>query len=173
MQKIVLLFLLIVVVTVPALAETTQTKEAPAPQKTASGDASMPMVQGGQSMTQVQPNWPMQGQWGQYPQMSGMGGMGCGGMGMGGMGMGMQSYQPQLGHNMDQGLTMRDTLYIISMQDALQLVLDMARIQEKVMGNVSAREKEALRREIEQLKEKTKKLMQEYRGYISGHMNNQ
>ncbi len=190
MKRLFLLFLFTLVAAVPVLAETAQPAKdntaAPAP-----GGMSMPGMQTGQYPTQSQPTWPMpmQGQWGQYPQTAGMGGMGCGGMnmgamggmgcggmGMGGMnmgGMGMQTSAQQMGHYMDQGLTMRDTLFILSMQDALQLVMDMARIQEKMMESASAREKEKLRKEIEQLRDRTKKVMQDYRGYMAGQISNQ
>lgn len=104
--------------------------------------------------------------------MSGMGGMNgmgmgnMGGMGMGGMGMGMPNTQPAMGHTMDQGLTMKEVVYIVSMQDALQLLTEMIRIQEKLLDNTNPN-KDALRKELAQVKEKTAKLISDYRGMMT------
>lgn len=101
--------------------------------------------------------------------MGGMNGMGMGnmrGMGMGGMGMGMPNAQPAMGHTMDQGLTMKEVVYIVSMQDALQLMTEMIRIQEKLLDNTNPN-KDALRKELAQVKEKTAKLIADYRGMMT------
>jgi hypothetical protein len=119
-----------------------------------------------------------QGAWQGYQQapMTGMGGMGCmGGMsGMGGMGSmmggGMNMSASGMNHNMDQGLTMREVLYIMSMQDALQAITDVIQVQEKLMGNVSPAEKESARQELKRIKEKTRKIALDYRGVLSGQL---
>jgi hypothetical protein len=116
-----------------------------------------------------------QGAWQGYQQapttgMGGMGGMGCmGGMGSM-MGGGMNMSASGMNHNMDQGLTMREVLYIMSMQDALQAITDMIQVQEKLMGNVSPAEKESARQELKRIKEKTRKIALDYRGVLSGQL---
>jgi hypothetical protein len=133
-----------------------------------------------QSAPQNFPTQPAigQGAWQGYQQapMTGMGGMGCmGGMsGMGGMGNmmggGMNMSASGMGHNMDQGLTMREVLYIMSMQDALQAITDMIQVQEKLMGSVSPAERESIRQELKRIKEKTRKIAMDYRGVLSGQL---
>jgi hypothetical protein len=88
-------------------------------------------------------------------------GMGCGGMGgmMGQGGMGM---------NMDQPMTMREILYIISMQDALQIVKDVLSIQEKILTTNSQKDKGALLKEIKSSQERLTKLLSDYRGMLTG-----
>ena len=127
--------------------------------------------------SQVLQNFPPQpaigqGTWQGYQQapMTGMGGMGCMG-GMGNMmGGGMNMSASGMNHNMDQGLTMREVLYIMSMQDALQAITDMIQVQEKLMGNVSPAEKESARQELKRIKEKTRKIALDYRGVLSGQL---
>ncbi len=95
-----------------------------------------------------------------------MGGMGCmmGGMNMSGMsGMGGTG---GMGHTMDQGLTMREIVYIVSMQDALQVLNDIIQFQEKVIENAGPK-KEGMRKELAQMKEKTQKLASDYRSILT------
>lgn len=113
--------------------------------------------------------------------MGNMGGMGNMGMGMGNMGMGMGGMnmpqgnmtmpQSGLGHTMDQGLTMKEIVFIVSMQDALQLMSDMIRIQEQLMDtNTSNQKKDDLKQDLAQIKEKTRKLMADYRGMLTNQV---
>ena len=111
--------------------------------------------------------------------MGNMGGMGMGNMGMGGMGMGgmnmpqgtMNMPQSGLGHTMDQGLTMKEIVFIVSMQDALQLMSDMIRIQEQLMdASTSSQKKTELRQDLAQVKEKTRKLIADYRGMLTNQV---
>ena len=106
--------------------------------------------------------------------MGNMGGMGNMGMGMGNMGMGtggMNMPQSGLGHTMDQGLTMKEIVFIVSMQDALQLMSDMIRIQEQFMDtNTSNQKKDELKQDLAQIKEKTRKLMADYRGMLTSQV---
>jgi hypothetical protein len=105
----------------------------------------------------------------------GGGGMGMGGnMGnMGGMGMGMggmnRSSQTGVGHTMDQGLTMKELVFIVSMQDTLQVMNEMIQIQEKLMDGGSPK-KDALKQQLANAKEKTKKLIADYRGMLTSQI---
>jgi hypothetical protein len=81
-----------------------------------------------------------------------------------------QAPESELGHNMDQGLTMREVFYILSMQDALQAVREMIQIQEKLMGAVSPAEKESIRLELKRVQEKTRKIALDFRGVLAGRM---
>ena len=54
------------------------------------------------------------------------------------------------------------------MQDILQLIADLTRIQEKMAQASSGREKEAVRKELAQVREKSAKLIAELRGMITG-----
>lgn len=103
----------------------------------------------------------------QMPMMCGMMG-GMGNMGtMGNMsGMGNSS----LSHNMDQGLTMREILYIVSMQDTLQAMQDMVRIQEKLVAGVNPDDRDSIRKEMDQINDRLKKLVSDYRGIITSRV---
>jgi hypothetical protein len=80
----------------------------------------------------------------------------------------MMAPQSGMGDNMDPGLTVREVLYIMSMQDAMQLLTDMIEIQEKLMGKVSPVERESIRHELKRIREKTRKIGLDYRGVLSG-----
>lgn len=140
--------------------------------------AQIPLAHSADSMgnmpagTQGTTNQPAQGiGWGwQQPletmgPMTGYGGMGCGGMSgmMGGM-MG----QGGMGMNMDQPMTMREILYILSMQDTLQIVKDVLSIQEKILTSNSQKDKGALLKEIKSAQERLTKLLSDYRGMLTG-----
>jgi hypothetical protein len=75
-----------------------------------------------------------------------------------------------MGDNMDPGLTVREVLYIMSMQDAMQLLTDMIEVQEKLMGKVSPAERESIHKELTRIKEKTRKIGQDSRGVLSGQL---
>ena len=137
-----------------------QSQPAPAQGQTASQAAS-PAAQG---TVQSNPNSTMGATGMSCPMMSGMGGMG-GMNNMSGMSVGMGG----MGHTMDQGLTMKEIVYIISMQDALQVVNDMLRIQEKLLDSQTPN-KDDLRRQLAQLGEKTRKLMADYRGMLTSQV---
>jgi hypothetical protein len=72
--------------------------------------------------------------------------------------------------NMDPGLTVREVLYIMSMQDAMQLLTDMIEVQEKLMGKVSPAEREPIHKELTRIREKTRKIGQDSRGVLSGQL---
>jgi hypothetical protein len=81
-----------------------------------------------------------------------------------------QAPEFELGHNMDQGLTMREVFYIMSMQDALQAVREMIQIQEKLMGAVSPAERGSIRQELKRVQENTRKIALDFRGVLAGRM---
>ena len=70
----------------------------------------------------------------------------------------------------DQGLTMREVLYIMSLQDALQVVTDLLAVQEKLLADPKAPEKESLRKELARIKEQTRKISNDYREVLSGRL---
>jgi hypothetical protein len=72
--------------------------------------------------------------------------------------------------NMDPGLSVREVLYIMSMQDAVQLLTDMIEVQEKLMGKISPAERESIRQELKRIRENTRKIGLEYRGVLSGQL---
>ncbi len=114
-----------------------------------------------QERSQISPGAP--GSPGQ--QMPPMGGccMMC--SGMTGMNMGMNQ---QMSHSMTQELTMKDIMHLLTMQDLLQVLADMIQVQEKMASAGSSREKVALKKELAEIRERTKKIMSEYRGMIVG-----
>ena len=129
--------------------------------------------------------WGPQQPWGAMnPQMGGgSGGMGCGGMtGMSGM-MGMGGQPNAMGNmplgtggttmNMDQPLTMREILYILSMQDAIQMIKDLVRLQQKALEGNSPKGKPALVKELKGIEERLAKLLSDYRVMLSGKIRNE
>jgi hypothetical protein len=89
-----------------------------------------------------------------YPQqpMASMGGMG------------------PTGRPADQGLTMREALYILSLQDALQVMTELLAIQEKLLADPRASEKESLRKELARIKGQVRKISADYREVLSGQV---
>lgn len=75
-----------------------------------------------------------------------------------------------MGHSMDHGqeLTLKDILTYMSMNDILQLLSDMIRIQEKMADTLTNRERAVLKKELMGIKDKTEKLILENRIMISG-----
>jgi len=71
---------------------------------------------------------------------------------------------------MDQGLTMREVLYILSIQDALQVMAELLAIQEKLVAEPKAAEKESLRKELARIKEQARKISADYREVLSGQL---
>jgi hypothetical protein len=104
-----------------------------------------------------------------------MGGMMGNAMGGGGMG-GMMGNAPAgamggaggMGMNMDQPMTMREILYILSMQDALQILRDVLSIQERILDSNRPQEKKALLRELKNAQDRLTKLSSDYREMIAG-----
>ena len=76
----------------------------------------------------------------------------------------------EMADNMDPGLTVREVLYIMCMQDAMQLLTDMIEIQEKLMGKVSPAEREPIRQELRRIRENTRRIGLDYRGALSGQL---
>jgi len=72
--------------------------------------------------------------------------------------------------NMDLGLTVREVLYILSMQDAMQLLTDMIEVQEKLMGKVNPAEREPIRQELKRIRENMRKIGLDYRALLSGQL---
>ena len=96
--------------------------------------------------------------------------MGCGGMSSM-MGMsGMQMGQGGTAMNMDQPMSMREILYILSMQDALQIVKDVISIQEKILAGNGQRDRSALLKELKGTQERLTKLLSDYRGMLTGRI---
>ena len=81
---------------------------------------------------------------------------------MGGMG--------STGRGSDQGLTMREVLYILSLQDALQVMTELLAIQEKLLADPKASEKESLRKELTRIKGQVRKISADYREVLSGQL---
>ncbi len=75
-----------------------------------------------------------------------------------------------MGHTMDHGqeLTLKDILTYMSMNDMLQLLSDIIRVQEKMADTLTNRERAVLRKELMGIKDKTEKLILENRSMISG-----
>jgi hypothetical protein len=71
---------------------------------------------------------------------------------------------------MDQGLTMREVLYILSIQDALQVMTELLAIQEKLIAGPKGLEKEQLQRELAQIKERVRRITGDYREVMSGQL---
>jgi hypothetical protein len=120
---------------------------------------------------------PMMGGGGMGGMMgSGMGGGCMGGMGnamgsgnMGGMmGNTMGGTAGGMGMNMDQPMTMREILYILSMQDALQIIKDVLSIQGKILESDRGQDKKALLRDLKSAQDRLTKLSGDYRGMIAG-----
>jgi hypothetical protein len=101
----------------------------------------------------------------------GMMGNAMGGGCMGGMmGNTMGGTTGGMGMNMDQPMTMREILYILSMQDALQIIKDVVNIQGKILESDRAQDKKALLRELKNAQDRLTKLSSDYRGMITGKM---
>jgi hypothetical protein len=72
--------------------------------------------------------------------------------------------------SMDQGLTMREVLYILSIQDALQVMAELLAIQEKLIAGPKGLEKEQLQKELTQIKERVRRITGDYREVMSGQL---
>ena len=100
------------------------------------------------------------------PQMS----MGCGMMRMGGMNMNatnMSAAGPNgMGMNMGQS-ALTAMAQNVSMRDILQLILDMARLQEQMLEAMPAQQGPAMRRDLERIKDTSRQLMTEIKGMIN------
>lgn len=72
--------------------------------------------------------------------------------------------QSAMEDNMDLGLTVREVLYILSMQDAMHLLMDMIRIQERLIGGVGPAEKESIRQDLKRIRQEIRKIAWDYRG---------
>lgn len=84
-----------------------------------------------------------------------------------------QGYPQQMapmGRTMDQGLTMREVLYVLSLQDALQVMTELLAFQEKLVAEPKAAEKESLRKELARIKEQARKISADYREVLSGQI---
>ncbi len=75
-----------------------------------------------------------------------------------------------MGRTMDQGLTMREVLYILSIQDALQVMTELLAIQEKLIAGPKGLEKEQLQKELAQIKERVRRITGDYREVMSGQL---
>jgi len=81
-----------------------------------------------------------------------------------------QQTMAPMGRTMDQGLTMREVLYVLSLQDALQVMTELLAIQEKLVAEPKAAEKESLRKELARIKEQARKISADYREVLSGQI---
>jgi hypothetical protein len=172
-----LIFLLIITVQVPLVFPADQMGNMP--MGAAPGSSGTP---GPSPWTSQQPGqgpgwgWGMQQQ-GMNPMMGGggMGGMmgnamggGCMGGMMGNAMGGTTGISGGMGMNMDQPMTMREILYILSMQDALQILRDVLSIQEKILEGNRPQDKKTLLRELKSAQDRLTKLSGDYRGMIAG-----
>jgi hypothetical protein len=112
--------------------------------------------------TAVQPAQPPAGSQGMT--------MGCGMMRMGGMnanGMNMSAPGANgMGMNMGQN-AVTDMAQNVSMRDILQVVLDMARLQERMLDAMPGKQAPGMRRDLERIKDTTSQLMGEIKGMIN------
>lgn len=84
-----------------------------------------------------------------------------------GIGNGSLNHSPTCsGLTVDQGLTMKEIVYIVSMQDTLQVLSDVIQVQEKLMNSQSFNEGD-LRQQLAQLKEKTNRLKADYKEMLT------
>jgi hypothetical protein len=85
-----------------------------------------------------------------------------------------QSYPQQpmtsMGRPAEQGLTMREVLFVLSLQDALQVMTELLAIQEKLLSDPKAPEKESLRKELTRIKGQVRKISADYREVLSGQL---
>ena len=85
-----------------------------------------------------------------------------------------QSYPQQpmasMGRPTEQGLTMREVLFVLSLQDALQVMTELLAIQEKLLSDPKAPEKESLRKELTRIKGQVRKISADYREVLSGQL---
>jgi hypothetical protein len=58
----------------------------------------------------------------------------------------------------------------LSLQDALQVMTELLAIQEKLVAEPKAAEKESLRKELARIKEQARKISADYREVLSGQI---
>jgi hypothetical protein len=75
--------------------------------------------------------------------------------------------------NMDAGLTGREVLYIMCMQDAMQLLKDIIQVQQRLTGNVGPVEKESIRQEVKRIREAIRQIGLDYRGALASQYRSQ
>jgi hypothetical protein len=73
----------------------------------------------------------------------------------------------EMADNMDPGLTAREALYILSMQDSMHLLLDIIRIQEKLVGGVGPAERDSIRQELKRIRADMRKIGMDSRRALS------
>lgn len=76
----------------------------------------------------------------------------------------LQLSSPEFGDNMDPGITPREAVYILSMQDALQIIQDITQVQEKLLSGASPADKDSLRHELKGINERARRLSRDFRG---------
>jgi len=125
---------------------------------------------------------PAQASTGQAPQQPAPGQemtMGCGMMGrdmrMGGMNMSGPSSTSMAGMGMNMGQNaITDMAQNVSMRDILQVVLDLARVQERMLEAMpGGKQAPGLRRDLERIKDTTGQLMGEIKGMINAAVRGQ
>jgi hypothetical protein len=103
------------------------------------------------------------------PMMGGMTGGMTGGMGTMGGGMGMMGNSTMgMTHNMNQGPTMNDLMQAMTVQDILQVLTEITRLQERIIGDTKKSGNEAILKELVLVREKIQKLGSEYKGLVTG-----
>jgi hypothetical protein len=65
---------------------------------------------------------------------------------------------------------MREVLFVLSLQDALQVMTELLVIQEKLLSDPKAPEKESLRKELTRIKGQVRKISADYREVLSGQL---
>jgi hypothetical protein len=82
----------------------------------------------------------------------------------------MAAPSSEMGDNMDPGLTAREVLYIMCMQDAMQLLTDMIDVQDRLMGKLSPAERDPIRQELRRIRETSRRIGLDYRGALAGQL---
>lgn len=84
----------------------------------------------------------------------------------------MTALPSEMADFMDPGLTAREVLYIMSMQDAMHLLTDMIDVQEKLMGKPSPAEREPIRQELRRIRESMRRIDLDSRDAILSQLRN-
>ena len=150
-----LLFLLMTTYCLAAEEAATQQKAIQAQGVLPSSPASAVQVPAGSAQV------PPQGMMMVCPMMGGMGG------GMMGMGGGMSGGASAMSHNMSQGLGMKDIMQIMTMQDTLQIVADMLKIQEQLAEETKGARSSRLKRDIQDLRERAKQAVTDLKSFVA------
>jgi hypothetical protein len=79
----------------------------------------------------------------------------------------MMSGMSGMGHNMSDGLGMKDIVQIMTMQDMLQIMTEMLKIQEQVAEGTTGAGSSRLKRDIEDLRNRTKQAITDLKSFVA------